>query len=323
MKPAAAALTGVLDRFRGGGRVSPLASDERLDGRVCLVTGASRGLGKAVAEALARRGGRVIMACRSGIPGAAEDVRRAAGSDAVEAIHVDLADLDSVHGLCDTLRDRKVALDVAVLNAGLVPRRARKTPQGFEAMFAVHFLANRLLLLRLIEDGVIATDAPPSGARPRIVFVSSEAHRSAPPIDFERFGEFSDYGLREAMDAYGRSKLHTNTLASELSRRLDGGGDVRVAVHALCPGAVDSSIAREAPAMFKPVLGALMRLAFRSPAAAAEPVVYLACAREIEGRTGVYLHVLSEKAAAPEAVDPEKGRLLWEKSAELLRPHLR
>jgi len=321
--PASATLTGILDRFRSGGRVPALADDERIEGRVCLVTGASSGLGKAVAEALARRGGHVIMACRSGIPEAAEAVRRECGGDSVEMLHVDLADLASVNRLCDALRERKIQLDIAILNAGLMPRRARRSAQGFEVMFAVHFLANRLLLLRLIEDGVIDATGSRRGARPRIVFVSSESHRSAPAIDFERFGEFVDYGLRDGLDEYGRSKLHTSTFASELSRRLDAGGDVRVAVHSLCPGAVNSNIAREAPALLKPVLTALMGLAFPSPAAAAEPVVYLACARQLEGRTGVYLHTLCEKALAPEALDPEKGRLLWEKSAELLRPYLR
>jgi NAD(P)-dependent dehydrogenase (short-subunit alcohol dehydrogenase family) len=321
--PATATLTGILDLFRRGERVPGLADGERIDGRICLVTGASSGLGKAVAIELARRGGHAIMACRSGIPEAGEEVKRASGSERVEMLHVDLADLESVQRLCDQLRDRKIRLDVAILNAGLVPRRARKSAQGFEVMFAVHFLANRLLLWRLFDDGVIDVDRSRPGAHPRIVFVSSEAHRSAAPIDFERFGEFADYGLRDGMDQYGRSKLHTSTFASELSRRLDREGDVRVAVHALCPGPIDSNIAREAPALMKSVLAVVMRLAFPSPAQAGEPVVYLACSPRLEGRTGVYLHMLREKAPAPEAIDPEKGRLLWEKSAELLRPYLR
>jgi NAD(P)-dependent dehydrogenase (short-subunit alcohol dehydrogenase family) len=323
MSPASAALRGLLDRLDRGERVPGLAADERIEGRVCLVTGANGGLGRAVAVQLARRGGHVIMACRSGIPEAGESVKRESGSDAVEMMHVDLADLASVQRLCDSLRERKVRLDIAILNAGLMPRRARSTAQGFEVMFAVHFLANRLLVSRLIEGGTIPAEGERPGARPRIVFVSSESHRSAPPIAFERFGEFVDYGLRDGMDQYGRSKLHTSTLASELSRRLDRGGDVRVAVHSLCPGPVASNIAREAPALVKPFLSALMRLAFRSPAAAAEPVVYLACARQLEGRTGVYLHMMREKTPGAEATDPEKGRLLWEKSAELLRPYLR
>jgi NAD(P)-dependent dehydrogenase (short-subunit alcohol dehydrogenase family) len=320
--PAAAALAGIADLFGRGPHLPGLADGERIDGRVCLVTGSNTGLGKAVAVQLAERGGRVIMACRSGIPEAAEAVKRASGSEAVEMMRVDLADLASVQELCDELREREIRLDVAVLNAGVVPRRARRTAQGFELMFGVNFLANRLLLLRWLEDGVIAADAAPPGPRPRIVLVSSEAHRSAPAIDFARFGEFADYGLRDGMAEYGRSKLHLSTLACELSRRLADSGDARVGVYALCPGPINSDIAREAPALVKPLLSAVMGLAFRSPARAAEPVVYLACSQQLEGRTGVYLHMMREKAPAPEADDPENGALLWRKSEELLRPYL-
>lgn len=320
--PVGAALAGIADAFGRGSRLAGLADDERIDGRVCLVTGSNTGLGKAVAVQLAERGGRVIMACRSGIPEAAEAVKRASGSEAVEMMRVDLADLASVQRLCDELREREVRLDVAVLNAGVVPRRARKTAQGFELMFGVNFLANRLLLLRWLADGVIATDAAPAGPRPRVVIVSSESHRSAPAIDFARFGEFADYGLSDSMAQYGYSKLHLTTFARELSRRLADSGDVRVAVHALCPGPINSDIAREAPALAKPLLSAVMGLVFPSPARAAEPVLYLACSRKLEGITGAYLHMMREKPPAPQADDPENGALLWRRSEELLRPYL-
>jgi NAD(P)-dependent dehydrogenase (short-subunit alcohol dehydrogenase family) len=318
--PVTATLAGILDLFGWGGGLPPSPESERLDGRTCLVTGANSGLGKAVAIALARRGGHVLMACRSGIPEAGEDVKREARSPAVAMLPIDLADLDSVHALCDELHRRRVQLDVVVLNAGLMPAHARRTAQGFEVMFGVHFLANRLLLHRLLEDGVIA---PAAERPPRIVFVSSETHRSADPIDFEHFGAFVDYGPRTGLKQYASTKLHMCTLATELSRRLNPEGETRVAVHALCPGPINSNIAREAPAIVKPLLGPVMRLFFRAPAAAAEPVVYLACAREIEGRTGLYLHMMRDKAASDQARDAENGRRLWEASAALLRPYLR
>ena len=99
------------------------------------------GLGKAVAIDLARRGGRVVMACRRGHPEAEAEVKRHSGSDTVEMLTVDLSDMRSVHRLCDELKERNIGLDIAVLNAGLAALRARRTPQGFETMFAVHFLA--------------------------------------------------------------------------------------------------------------------------------------------------------------------------------------
>ncbi|MBW2698510.1 MAG: SDR family NAD(P)-dependent oxidoreductase [Deltaproteobacteria bacterium] len=317
-----ATLTGILDRFSSTGKIEGPGEDDRLDGRSCLITGASSGLGKALAVELARRGAHVLMACRSGIPEAGEDVKRASGSQNVEMLPVDLADLDCVHGLADALRESGRKLDVVVLNAGLMPAKAYRTKQGFEVMFGVHFLANRLLIDRLLEDGVIV----PRGARegvsaPRIVFVSSESHRSASPIDFDRFGEFVDYGIRDGMAQYGRSKLHMCTLACELSRRLNPDDEVRVSVHALCPGPINSNITRDAPGLLKPVLDVVLGLAFQSPAKAAAPVVHLACSRSIEGETGLYLHMLRRKDPSPEAMDPRKGALLWEKSRKLLDAH--
>ena len=101
-----------------------------------------------------------------------------------------------------------------------MPRRARRTAQGFETMFAVHFLANRVLVDRWLRDGTVRPAARIEEA-PRIVLVSSDAHRSAEPIDFDRFGAFADYGVRDGIKHYGASKLVLCTYATELSRRLN------------------------------------------------------------------------------------------------------
>lgn len=308
------------DRYSERPTLDPVPERVRIDGRVCLVTGANSGLGKAVAVDLARRGGRVLMACRGGHPEAGEDVRRLSGSDAVEMVKVDLADLDSVHALADRVRREPGRVDITVLNAGVMPRTARRSVQGYELMFAVHFLANRLLVDRLLADGVVRPSSQP-GATPRIVFVASEQHRSARPIDFEAFGAFHDYGLTDGLYYYGFSKLHLVTYARELSRRLNPGPEVRVAVHSLCPGAVNSNLAREAPAFLKPLLFPVMRLAFASPDKAAAPVTYACCAEDTGRRTGLYLHLMQEKDPSPYAMDEAAGERLWEASAALLAKH--
>ena len=311
----AAVTTAIFDMFSSKNQLEPLPDKVRIDGKVCLVTGANSGLGKAVAVQLAQRGGHVIMACRSGHPEAGEEVKRLSGSDAVEMLKVDLADLNSVSALCDQLRDQQRKIDIAVFNAGLMPLNARRSPQGYELMFAVHFLANRYLMERWVQDGVIQPDA---ANPPRVVFVSSEAHQSSDPIDFSQFGAFQDYGIKDGMKYYGQSKLHLCILVNELSRRLNAGNEVRVAVHSLCPGPIASNIARESPAYLKPILNPIMKAFFRSPEKAAEPVIYLACAEPMGERSGVYLHMMREKETSTEAQDQNNGRLLWDKSAELL-----
>ena len=307
----------VQDRTAIQPTIKPLPASVRIDGKTCLVTGANSGLGKAVAIDLAARGGQILMACRSGHPDAGEDVKTASGSDRVEMLRVDLSDLRSVHRLCDELRERGTRIDIAVLNAGLMPRRALRTAQGFEAMFAVHFLANRVLVDRWLKDGTLRPVTRIVEA-PRIVLVSSEAHRSAEPIEFDRFGAFANYGLRDGLKHYGASKLVLSTFATELSRRLNQNGGGHVAVHSLCPGPVHSAIARNAPILLKPLIYPVMKLFFLTPAKAAAPVSYLCCADDAGQRSGIYLHMLHEKQPSELATNRSNGAILWEASEVLL-----
>ena len=244
--PITAIVTAVSDMLSNEGKLPPLRDDARLDGKTCFVTGANSGLGKAVAIDCARRGARVLMACRGGHPQAGEDVRRESGSNTVEMLKVDLSDFASVHALCDEMKSRGEHIDRLILNAGLMPASSRRGAQGFELMLSVHFLSSQLLVDRFLADGVLVPSTD-SAERPRIVFVASEAHKSAEAIDFDRLGEFVEYGVRDGMKEYGRTKLMMVTYAQELSRRMnpDPDRELRVAVHSLCPGPVASGIARD------------------------------------------------------------------------------
>ena len=327
----AATIGGIVDRIRDRAAPLALAPGERLDGRACLVTGANRGLGLAISIELAKRGAHVVMACRSGIPEVMDVVRReAGGAGTVEAVRLDLGELASVERMVEELAEDGVALDAVVLNAGVVPREARRTRDGLDESFQVNFLANVLLLRRLLERGVIpnrsfgapAEDAGDPDERsaeeaaraPRVVLVSSESHRSAPPIDFARLGTFRPWTMREAVAEYGATKLLGETWACELARRTRG----EVSVHTVCPGAVNTDIAREAPEWAKPALGATMRAFFKPPAVAAQPIAYLVGAREIEGQTGLYVHVTRHKERAAHAEDARTGERLWQACDRLL-----
>jgi NAD(P)-dependent dehydrogenase (short-subunit alcohol dehydrogenase family) len=310
-----ATVTGLWDLVRrdDGEELQPLASDVRLDGRTCLVTGANRGLGLATARTLARRGAKVLLLCRTGPQEAARALVRETGNAAIEGLAVDLADLRSVHAVCDELRAREVRLDVAVLNAGLVPRRARPTAQGFETMFGVHVLANHVLLSRWLADEVLRP-ADAGRPRPRVVVVSSEAHRSAKAVDPAHMDAWVEYGARDGLRQYAASKLGLCALATALreqARRPGAPEHAWLAVHVLCPGPVATDIAREAPAWAQPLLGPLMRAFFRSPEQGAEPVELLACAPALEAEDHVYLHMLRRKLMDPRATDPEFARAVW------------
>ncbi|MCE2532076.1 MAG: SDR family NAD(P)-dependent oxidoreductase [Acidimicrobiia bacterium] len=297
--------------------IDPLPEAVRIDGKTCLVTGANSGLGRAAAIELARRGGNMLLACRPGHTGVADEIGRLSGSDAVALIDVDLSDLRSVHRCCDDLQRRGVRIDIALMNAGVMSRRSQKTPQGYEVMFAVHFLANRVMIDRWLQDGVISP-ARVGGETPRVVFVASDSHRSAAAIDFDRFGSYAQHGMSESMRRYAESKLVLCTFAAELSRRLNPTGNVEVAVHALCPGGVATNIVKEAPRALRPIFNAWLRRFFQSPTEAIGPVVHLCCAPEAGNSTGMYLHMMHRKQVSPDAADPHNGARLWEASEPMV-----
>ena len=311
--------TTIYDRLTSKNSLDPVPRSVRIEAKTCFITGASSGIGKALAIELASRGARVVLACRSGVPEIGDEVKQRSGSNAVEAIHVDLADLDSVRNLCDGLSARGLRFDIAVLNAGLSTVEARRSKQGYETMFAVHFLANRYLVKRFLEDGVInpADGAEPNDA-PRVILVSSEAHRSGESFDFSDLGTFHDFGRKDALRYYGMSKMALSAYACELSKRLNPSDSISIAVHSLCPGAVATNIAREAPRSIQWLIGPFMRTVFRSPEAAIHPIVYLACAPDAGRRTGIYLHCMQEKSMSSHASDPTNGRMLWDLSEQML-----
>jgi NAD(P)-dependent dehydrogenase (short-subunit alcohol dehydrogenase family) len=316
--PFAAVLAGALDRFRVRRQIPALALDERLDGKLALVTGGASGLGFATSVDLARRGARVILADRRD---PREAHRRAVSlgvaPGAIEPLQVDLSDLAAIDRVVKDLARRGTRLDRLVLNAAIVPTSARRTPQGLDEMFVVNYLSSFALVTGLLDLGVLPGDRR-EGDVPRIVFVCSESHRWSGDLVLDGMDGPRDGSPRRVLTWYGTYKLMLATFAWELARRLRAGGAPRVGVFALCPGAMRTGIARELPATLRAPLDVLMRLFFQDPFVADEPVLHLACSRALEGRTAVYLHKMAEKAVDPRAADPGLGRALWGASAAVL-----
>ncbi len=319
--PLTAMVTGITDLFRRPVDEISLDGLPSLEGKKVLVTGASSGLGLATAIEMASRGAHVIMAVRSGIPEKGELVKRKSRSDKVEMIHLDLASLDSLPGFVKELKSRFGFPDIMVCNAGMVARQGRPVKEGLDEMFVVNYFA-KFILVNLLMNGnglINGESRNPSGTIPRIVFVASESHRNPEKIEWESFGRFEPYGIKASVAMYGYYKLLLLTMASELSRRINPGEDVHCSVFALCPGPVNSNIAREAPRLFQPLLKLVFGIFFRSPEKACRPVIYLAASKAMEGRTGAYMFLMQHKEMDEKAVDPENGRRLWELSEELMK----
>lgn len=278
----------------------------RLDGRVCLVTGATSGHGLALARWLARLGGEVVLIGRS-----EERCRTAAreiGAATGRTPDVLLCDLSSRASI-----DRAAAgwlaggrpLHVLCNNAGQVNLRRRASVDGLEMTLAVNYLACFQLTLRLLPRLLgSATEAAPS----RVVNVSSDTHRmvSLDPDDLERRGR-----RHSLMGSYARSKLCIVHFTRELSRRLRGRG---VVANAVDPGPVESRIGQNNPGAAADLLAVVMRHVFPAAEWAARTAVWLAAAPEAAAVTGGYF-----KYGRPRTprVAPGVGPRLWAASAAI------
>ena len=312
--PVAAIFTGISDLFKRSDHQLNLDDLPPLDGKKVLITGASSGLGFATATELARRGAHVIMAVRSGIPVKGEEVKRLSGSKKVDMIHMDLSDLEALESFTEVLKEKFGPVDIIVCNAAMVAKNSRAIKQGLDEMFAVNYFAKFLLAKQLMHGSLLNYAGPDL---PRIIFVASESHRNASAFDWDGFGTYEPYGIKQSVANYGYYKLLLLTMVSELSRRLNQDGKVKCSVFALCPGPVNSNIAREAPILFQPLLKLVFSIFFRSPKKASGPVIYLATSREQEGKTGSYLFLMQKKDMDEKARDPENGSRLWKLSEQL------
>ena len=305
--PINATMTALRDIRDTTGLIDPSPASERLDGKTCVVTGANAGLGKAIATELATRGAKLILAGRSGIPGIGEEMRAATGNDDISMEFVDLSDLASVDALAERLAQSGAQVDRLILNAGLMAQKASQSAQGFELMFAVHLLGNQRLATQLVNSDVIA-----KGTGARIIAVSSEAHRSAPAIDWDTFGEYEPHSISGAMKQYGHSKLALSLMVRQLSKNLRADdGTPEIGVFHMCPGPINSSIARDAPAPMRLLVKGMMNAFFPSPEKAARPVIHLACSPELDGKTGDYMHLMRFKDPSEIAMNDAEAEAVF------------
>jgi len=273
-------------------------NSSELSGRTFLITGANTGIGLATATGLARRGGKVLVACRSAEKGraAAAGISAETGNGAVAFLPLDLSDLASVRACADEFLARGEPLHVLINNAGVGGARGR-TKDGFELTFGINHLGHFALTAALLD--CLAASAPA-----RVVTVSSDAHYQARGIDFEavRRPTASRTGLHE----YAVSKLGNVLFSQELARRAAGRG---ITTYALHPGVVASDIWRRVPWPIRP----LMKLRMLSTEQGAATSLYCATAPELAGVSGRFYEDCRERAASAVAT-PELAGALWEHS---------
>ena len=275
-----------------------------LQGTTFLVTGANTGIGRSTATELARRGAKVVLACRSRAK--AEPVMAyisaQTGNDALEFLALDLADLESVRSAAGDFLSRDEPLHVLINNAGVAGQRGQ-TAQGFELAFGInhlgHFLFTTLLLDHLKQSGPA-----------RIVNVSSDSHYQAKGIDWDEVRQPTKgiTGLHE----YGVSKLCNVLFTQELARRLP---PTEVTAYALHPGVIASDIWRRMPAPVRLV----MKLFMKSTDEGSMTTLHCATSPALAGTSGRFYVKSAEKDASPVA-SPGLAKELWERSEAWTAP---
>jgi NAD(P)-dependent dehydrogenase (short-subunit alcohol dehydrogenase family) len=274
-------------------------------GKVCLVTGANDGIGKATALGLAKMGATVVMVCRDAAKGQAAlaEIRQASGNPSIELLVADLSSQAAIHKLVDEFKQNHNQLHVLINNAGVNVLVRTLTADSVELNFAVNHLAPFMLTLLLLD--VLKASAPA-----RIVNVNSAA---------QGFGiiHFDDLMLAEKYDSmrgYAQSKLANILFGYELARRLAG---TDVTVNCFNPWLAKTKIAQGMGGFFG-LMARVLRPFAATPEKAAETAIYLATSSEVEGVSGKYFENKREKMSSKASYDLDLAKRLWDVSAELV-----
>lgn len=272
--------------------------------KICLITGGSRGIGKAAAIGLAQLGATLGIVARDRTRGetAVRDIENSTGNSNIDLFLADLSSQAEVRRLAGDVLSRYPSLHVLINNAGAINSRRTLTVDGLETTFAVNHLAP-FLLTNLLST-CLKESAPA-----RVIAVSSVAHRNVIPNPDNLQGE-EHY---KAFGAYGLSKLANILFTYELARRLDGTG---VTANCLHPGIVSSGFGRNDRGLMRVAL-TLAGPFLTQPAQGAGTIIYLASSPEVEGVTGKYFIKCRPVASSPISYDEVLAEWLWDRSAEL------
>lgn len=268
--------------------------------KICLITGATSGLGKEIALALALAGNHLILVCRNRDKG--ELVRQEILTKSNVPVDLMIADLSSqndIRSLVTELQKNYVSIDILINNAALVSRKQLFSIDNIEMTLATNFLAPFLLTNSLLDMLRKSSSA-------RIINISSAVHRWG-KIDLNDL----QYKKRkyQFMKAYAQSKLLLNIYSFELARRLKGS---KITVNCVHPGAVKTNLGSDsADNMFLRLLDKLIKFFFITPAAAAITPVHLACSAEVNGISGKYFVKGKAVKASARSYNAELSKSVW------------
>lgn len=276
----------------------------QIEGKYCLISGSTSGIGLATAEGLLRNGAEVTIMGRNERKAeqAIVYLRSETGEVPRDVLLADLSSLEGISDAANAYRSRQNRLDVLINNVGGFFLRHELSPDGIEMTLALNHLSYYGLTVGLV-DMLRAAEAG------RVIVVSSESHRGA-HLDPEHVDPREGFpGYR----GYGKSKLANVLFTYELARKLKG---TQVTANALHPGFVATGIAsKHSPLLLKPLIWAIYQLGM-NPLEGAQTPLFLATSPAVQAQTGGYYIDLQRVPSSPESYDLGKANHLWNKTEE-------
>jgi NAD(P)-dependent dehydrogenase (short-subunit alcohol dehydrogenase family) len=292
-------------QFMANARKKQHRTAVRLDGKWCLVTGATSGVGLVAAQRIARGGGNLVLLSRN--PEKADQVKNGIQEDyivEVDLVQADFSDLDQVRQAARKILDRHPRIDVLINNAGKHNTQRVLTPDGHEEVFCVNHLAS-FLLTNLLLDRLKAS------APARILYINSEGHRfgglNLDDLNWEK-------RVYRGLQGYGASKTAQLLSIWELNDRLAGSG---VTVNAMHPGAVATNIGMNNGTLYRWYQKFLLFPMLKGPDISGEAIYYLIADPEMVSVSGKFFNQTIEEKPASHALDRELGDRVWQVSERL------
>ncbi|KAI8489991.1 PREDICTED: retinol dehydrogenase 14-like [Branchiostoma belcheri] len=288
------------------------SSQASLKDKTAVVTGANTGIGLEVAKDLARRGAKVILACRNETraEAAVAQIVQETGNENVMTLKLDLASLSSVREFSQKVTEGEDRLDILVNNAGICCPQST-TEDGIETQLQVNHLGHFLLTNLLLD--LLKKSAPS-----RVVVVASSVHKTSKGINFEDINYEKDY---VAFPVYAQSKLANILFTRELAKRLEGTGVTAYAAH---PGLVKTELWRTLPELygwkftvFKPMFYLGMAAFAKTPVQGAQTIINCAVEEALSSESGLYYSDCAVEEPSQKAMDDVVARQLWDVSERM------
>ncbi len=281
-----------------------------MQGKTCVISGTTSGVGYEAAKRLAQGGAHLVMICRNEAKARYVQEELTSRYDVqVDVIIADFQKLSEVRQAALEIRVQYPKIHVLINNAGVFNKRRRLTPDGHEMTFGVIHLASFLLTKLLITS-------LQQGASARVLFISSEAHR---------FGGLNindinwDKRPYIGMFAYGAAKIaqiHTARVFAEQFKE-DG-----VTFNIMHPGEVRTNIGMNNGFFYRLYSRYILRWFLKDPAQSGEAIYFLAADPSLDGVTGVFFNQTIEEEPAWYAVRPQLSKTVWDRSEALVKPYL-